>query len=101
MKQTNFLLNFILAISVLTALQGCKNDDEGPISVPEVPRPEQQVIDDSLIVDYFGRHYYNSGDFGDHNPNPTMNEIVITELLEGEINRIAESYVMYSGWYKE
>ena len=22
------------------------------------------------------------------------------ELLEGEINRIAESYVMYSGWYK-
>jgi carbonic anhydrase/acetyltransferase-like protein (isoleucine patch superfamily) len=23
------------------------------------------------------------------------------ELLEGEINRIAESYVMYSGWYKE
>ena len=23
------------------------------------------------------------------------------ELLEGEINRIAESYVMYSGWYKK
>ena len=23
------------------------------------------------------------------------------ELLEGEINRIAESYLMYSGWYKD
>ena len=23
------------------------------------------------------------------------------ELLEGEINRIAESYIMYAGWYKE
>ena len=26
---------------------------------------------------------------------------ISTELLEGEINRIAESYVMYSGWYKQ
>lgn len=26
---------------------------------------------------------------------------ISSELLEGEINRIAESYVMYSGWYKE
>ena len=26
---------------------------------------------------------------------------VDTELLEGEINRIAESYLMYSGWYSE
>jgi len=25
---------------------------------------------------------------------------ISAELLEGEINRIAESYVMYSGWYK-
>lgn len=25
---------------------------------------------------------------------------ISSELLEGEINRIAESYVMYSGWYK-
>jgi carbonic anhydrase/acetyltransferase-like protein (isoleucine patch superfamily) len=26
---------------------------------------------------------------------------ISAELLEGEINRIAESYVMYSGWYKK
>ncbi|MCO4822965.1 MAG: hypothetical protein KC469_12905 [Flavobacteriaceae bacterium] len=85
MKQTKFLLNFILAITILAAVQGCRNDDDGgPESVPEVPRPEQQVIDDSLLVDYFGRHYYNSADFGDQNPNPSMNDVIITELLEGE-----------------
>ncbi len=26
---------------------------------------------------------------------------ISTELLEGEINRIANSYAMYAGWYKE
>jgi len=26
---------------------------------------------------------------------------VSTDLLEGEINRIADSYLMYSGWYKK
>ena len=26
---------------------------------------------------------------------------ISTELLEGEVNRIANNYVKYSGWYKE
>jgi len=44
--------------------------------------------------------YIKSGSVYAGSPAKLMKEIS-TELLEGQINRIAKSYAMYSSWYKE
>lgn len=61
-----------------------KSEDDTPTDPDNVAdRGEQQIIDNDSLIGYLETHYYNSGDF-DGNPNPSMNDLVITELLEGE-----------------
>lgn len=82
MKIKSYLLVFVIMV---LAFQSCRKDDGIEKGEPERDRAEQQHVDDSLLVDYFGKHYYNSGDFNPPNdPDATINNLVITELLEGE-----------------
>ncbi|SFD32773.1 FKBP-type peptidyl-prolyl cis-trans isomerase [Algibacter pectinivorans] len=76
-----FILSFVLIFS------SCKKDDDNISTVAAIEiadRTEQQVIDDSLLVDYLERHYYNSSAFGDSNTNPSIADLNIEELLDGE-----------------
>ncbi|MEP3836203.1 MAG: FKBP-type peptidyl-prolyl cis-trans isomerase [Algibacter sp.] len=75
-----FILSFVLIFS------SCKKDDDNDtvVTIEINDRTEQQIVDDSLLVDYLGRHYYNSSAFGDSNTNPSIADLNITELLDGE-----------------
>jgi hypothetical protein len=70
---------------VLLVLSCNKDDDGGEIPVVEIrDRAEQQIADNDSIVKYFETHYYNSSAFGSSNVNPSIKDLVITELIEGE-----------------
>ena len=53
------------------------------VSVPENDRTEQQVVDSDTLVAYLNTHYYNSTEVSAL-ANPSMADVIITELLEGE-----------------
>lgn len=72
-------------LCVIVAFVSC-NKDDGGLDVIEVPirdRTEQQVIDKDSLIGYLETHYYNSSVFVG-NTNPSINDLVITELLSGE-----------------
>ncbi|MGB5420073.1 FKBP-type peptidyl-prolyl cis-trans isomerase [Algibacter sp.] len=74
-----------LILGLVLVLASCKkDDDEAEIIVVEInDRTEQQVIDNDLLLDYLETHYYNSDIYID-NPNPSISDLEITELLDGE-----------------
>ena len=74
---------FILCLTL--GFVSCNKDDDGDTftEVEVRDRTEQQVIDNDSIVGYLETHYYNSADFVG-NANPSIADLVITELLEGE-----------------
>ena len=80
MKIRIYLLTLLIAITAFTA---CNKEDDGVIVVPERDRAEQQAEDRDTLIAYLESHYYNSGDFAG-NTNPSLNDLVITELPEGE-----------------
>lgn len=84
MKLMKFKSLPLLVLMVLIALSACKNVDDGVIVVPERDRAEQQAEDRDTLLAYLGSHYYNSGDFA-ANMNPSMFDLEITELPEGEV----------------
>ncbi len=61
----------------------CKKDNNTTEVTPPRDRGEQQIIDNDSIVGYLETHYYNSGDFVS-NPDPSIDDLVITELSDGE-----------------
>ena len=72
-------------LCVIVAFVSC-NKDDGGLDVIEVPirdRAEQQVIDKDSLIGYLETHYYNSSAF-ENNLNPSISDLVITELLSGE-----------------
>lgn len=72
----------LLAMSV--AFISCKDDDNGPtIDFEERDRTEQQIADKDSLIDYLSTHYYNSS-FFESGTNHRMEDIVITELEEGD-----------------
>ena len=76
----------LFIFSLILGFVSCnKDDDNGDDFVEEEirDRGEQQIIDNDSIVGYLETHYYNSGDFSG-NANPSIADLVITELLEGE-----------------
>ena len=77
----NYLLLTLIALSI--SLSSCRKDDGLTDSIDEEPRDVQQEKDQVILDTYLATHYYNSGDFVG-NPNPSMFELVITELAEGE-----------------
>ncbi|WP_347922272.1 FKBP-type peptidyl-prolyl cis-trans isomerase [Pontimicrobium sp. SW4] len=77
---------YLLALLGLSLMfNACnKSDDDTPKEpVDVVDRGEQQIKDNDSIIGYLETHYYNSGDFVS-NPNPSMNDLVITKLEDGE-----------------
>ena len=74
-------------LCVIVAFVSCNKDDGGfiLIEVPIVDRTEQQVIDKDSLIGYLETHYYNSSVFVG-NMNPSINDLVITELADGETN---------------
>ena len=81
--KSNLIKSVFYLIVFSIVVVSCGDDD---IAVPEVverDRTEQQMDDDSLIVDYLNRHYYNS-EFFQTGTNHRYIDIEITELLEGE-----------------
>jgi len=77
----NYLLLALFVLSI--SLSSCRKDDGLTDSIEEEPRDVQQEKDQVILDTYLATHYYNSGDFVG-NPNPSMFELVITELAEGE-----------------
>jgi len=71
-------------LCVLVWLVSCSKDDEtAPIIVDERDRTEQQIIDKDSLMGYLETHYYNSSVYVG-NPNPSINDLVITVLPDGE-----------------
>ncbi|MCF8274977.1 MAG: hypothetical protein K9I95_14215 [Flavobacteriaceae bacterium] len=90
-----------LTISFLS----CNKDDNNTITVEIRDRAEQQITDNDSIIGYLETHYYNSSDFGMSNTSPSLNDIIISELLEGEtipdghtllINAVETKTVVYA-----
>ena len=81
----NMKINYLLLVLMILSISftSCRKDDGPDVIVNVVSRSEQQLVDQAVLDTYLTTHYYNSGDF-DGNPNPSMNDLVITELVEGE-----------------
>ena len=77
-KATLFIL--ILTLGFVS----CKKDDDGgTVDVIIRDRTEQQLADNDSINKYLNNHYYNSSEF-EALTNPSIEELVITKLLENE-----------------
>ena len=76
--------NILFICSLIISVISCSPDEEDDaVSVPENDRTEQQVVDNDSLVGYLNTHYYNSAEVNAL-ANPSMTDVVITELLEGE-----------------
>lgn len=75
----------ILIFALLVGFISCKKDDDDDtiIEFEENDRTEQQVIDNDSIIGYLETHYYNSEELASIT-NPSMSDIIITELAVGE-----------------
>ena len=82
MKIKKLKLNFIF-LMVLALFASCDEDDGPTVEFNPEDRGEQQIIDDSTLVDFLSTHYYNSS-FFDTGSNHKIEDIEITELMEGE-----------------
>lgn len=70
-----------LTLSILS----CKKDDNTTTPTIEIrDRVEQQIVDNDSLIGYFETHYYNSSDF-ESNTDPSISDLEITELLDGEM----------------
>ena len=69
-------------LAILTSVS-CEKDEESVSAVPDNDRTEQQVTDRDSLIDYLSTHYYNSAAVNAL-VNPKLEDLVITELLEGE-----------------
>ncbi|MCA0132365.1 FKBP-type peptidyl-prolyl cis-trans isomerase [Winogradskyella alexanderae] len=83
MKIKTLKLAFLL-LCVLGVVVACEEDDS-PIQTEfiEEDRTEQQAKDRDSLLAYLNTHYYNS-EFFEAGTNHTIDDIVITELGEGE-----------------
>ncbi|WP_100609864.1 FKBP-type peptidyl-prolyl cis-trans isomerase [Confluentibacter lentus] len=74
----------LLILFLTLGLTSCKKDDDDDTAVtPPRDRGEQQIIDKDSLIGYLETHYYNSADF-EANPNPSISDLIITELANGE-----------------
>ena len=71
-------------MSLTFLLFSCPDDDSGLVSIPEVDRTIQQVVDDSILRNYLETHYYNAGQLSEME-SFTISDIVITELDESGV----------------
>ncbi len=84
----------LVLIIIFIAYSSCKNvDDDGIIVIPERDRAEVQAEDLDTLNAYFQSHYYNSGDFVG-NLNPSMFDLIITELPDGETLPVDHTFLI-------
>tara|TARA_B110000483_G_scaffold89694_1_gene110767 strand:- start:690 stop:1712 length:1023 start_codon:yes stop_codon:yes gene_type:complete len=79
----NYKFNLFLIFSLILMLSSCEENENAITQVPANDRTEQQVIDNDSLLMYLSTHYYNSS-LVNSLTNPTMDELVISELLDGE-----------------
>ena len=80
----NYKYNILFICALIISVISCSPDDEDSIvSVPENDRTEQQVTDNDALEIFLNTHYYNSTEVSAL-ANPSMADVVITELLDGE-----------------
>ena len=74
----------VFILSFVSLFSACNNndDDDGTAVFQTRDRAEQQIEDDSLLLDYLGRHYYNSSYF-ENNPDARISDLDITKLETG------------------
>jgi FKBP-type peptidyl-prolyl cis-trans isomerase FkpA len=83
-KNMKYIYKILFIFTLFISVISCKDDDEDPITViPENDRTEQQVEDDASLVNYLNTHYYNSTEVNALE-NPTIDDLVITALEDGE-----------------
>jgi len=82
-------------LCVIVGFVSCSEGNDGiePTFVPVQDRGEQQIIDRDSLLGYLNTHYYNSSVFIG-NPNPSMNDLIITKLLEGEAIPVDHTLLM-------
>lgn len=68
---------------VLIAIN-CSKDDDQTTAQPPRDRAEQQASDMDTLQNYFNTHYYNSGAISALSTYPTIDNIKITKLEDGE-----------------
>lgn len=84
MKLKNIAL---ITLCLSLCFVSCKKDDDTDddiVVIEENDRTEQQVIDNASIIGYLETHYYNSDDFDETNLDPSISDLVFTELADGE-----------------
>lgn len=82
------IIKIILFITILAAIfvscQDTDDGDEGVVLLESRDRVEQEMIDQVILTTYLETHFYSSGSLAS-NPNPTINDIIISELPESGI----------------
>ena len=79
-NKLHILFIFFLALFVFN----CSEDEEETTSIPPRDRAEQQASDMDTLQNYFDTHYYNSGALGALPTYPTIDDVVISKLEDGE-----------------
>ncbi|MBD0832025.1 FKBP-type peptidyl-prolyl cis-trans isomerase [Aestuariibaculum sediminum] len=75
----------LLALCLAVGIVSCKKDDDNEIPQVEIrDRAEQQKADNDSILKYLNNHYYNKAEIDAAVPNIGIEDVVITELVDGE-----------------
>lgn len=77
-------LNALFVLSLIFFVFTCSKDDDNITSTPARDRAEQQASDMDTLQNYFETHYYNSGELNALSTYPTLDDIVISKLEDGE-----------------
>jgi len=78
----NYKYSILFICLLILAVVSCEKD-ENTVAAPPNDRGEQQVIDSISLKSYLSTHYYNSAAVNSL-ANPRLEDLVITELLDGE-----------------
>ena len=79
----NYKYSILFICLLILAVVSCEKDENTVAAVPPNDRGEQQVIDSISLKSYLSTHYYNSAAVNSL-ANPRLEDLVITELLDGE-----------------
>ena len=78
----NYKYSILFICLLILTVVSCEKD-ENTVAAPPNDRGEQQVIDSISLKSYLSTHYYNSVAVNSL-ANPRLEDLVITELLDGE-----------------
>ena len=79
----NYKYSILFICLLILTVVSCEKDENTVAAVPPNDRGEQQVIDSISLKSYLSTHYYNSVAVNSL-ANPRLEDLVITELLDGE-----------------